>query len=318
MLNLLALVHDVVYLRLCWATVLARTPAGYVGKAEEEEEVMVDVVEAMAGTKRKRGWDVSESSDDKENQDVSAKNDTVEWSEEALEAAPKTLSMGCHASRHRRCCRCRGDAVTLKAGSLSRPRGPATDGANHHEPARLTVEGKHNRYMTDKELDSLLPSEGYMIVPPPAGHAPLRARIQSFNAAAPEPTGFHIKDGSDATAAAAAEGLAQGLPTEIPGVDSLAFFKAEDTAYFSKILKEEDETQLTVDEMKERKIMRLLLKIKNGTPPVRKMALRQITDSGIWSRSAVRQDLPFAHGAYARGPGAASPCQGHRQGLVRA
>jgi len=33
-----------------------------------------------------------------------------------------------------------------------------------------------------------------------------------------------------------------------------------------------------VDEMKERKIMRLLLKIKNGTPPVRKTALRQITD----------------------------------------
>ena len=44
-------------------------------------------------------------------------------------------------------------------------------------------------------------------------------------------------------------------------------------------MKEEDETELSsVDERKERKIMRLLLKIKNGTPPVRKMALRQITD----------------------------------------
>jgi splicing factor 3B subunit 1 len=32
------------------------------------------------------------------------------------------------------------------------------------------------------------------------------------------------------------------------------------------------------DEIKERKIMRLLLKIKNGTPPICKMALRQITD----------------------------------------
>ena len=30
--------------------------------------------------------------------------------------------------------------------------------------------------------------------------------------------------------------------------------------------------------MKERQIIRLLLRIKNGTPPVRKMALRQITD----------------------------------------
>jgi len=33
-----------------------------------------------------------------------------------------------------------------------------------------------------------------------------------------------------------------------------------------------------MEELKERKIMRLLLKIKNGTPPIRKTALRQITD----------------------------------------
>ena len=39
----------------------------------------------------------------------------------------------------------------------------------------------------------------------------------------------------------------------------------------------EDE-QLTVEEMKERKIMKLLLKVKNGTPPQRKSALRQLTD----------------------------------------
>jgi splicing factor 3B subunit 1 len=72
--------------------------------------------------------------------------------------------------------------------------------------------------------------------------------------------------------------LAPELPTEIPGVGNLAFFKAEDAQYFAKILKEEDETELSVDKMKERKILRLLLKIKNGTPPVRKTALRQITD----------------------------------------
>ena len=67
------------------------------------------------------------------------------------------------------------------------------------------------------------------------------------------------------------------LPTEIPDVRNLAFFKPEDAQYFAKILKEE-ETELSVDEMKERQIMRLLLRIKNGTPPVRKTALRQITD----------------------------------------
>lgn len=39
-----------------------------------------------------------------------------------------------------------------------------------------------------------------------------------------------------------------------------------------------DEESLTPEEQKDRKIMKLLLKIKNGTPPMRKAALRQITD----------------------------------------
>jgi splicing factor 3B subunit 1 len=45
-----------------------------------------------------------------------------------------------------------------------------------------------------------------------------------------------------------------------------------------QILGDQDESALSIEELKERKIMRLLLKIKNGTPPMRKTALRQITD----------------------------------------
>ena len=36
---------------------------------------------------------------------------------------------------------------------------------------------------------------------------------------------------------------------------------------------------LTKDEINERRIMKLMLKIKNGTPPMRKVSLRQITDN---------------------------------------
>ena len=39
-----------------------------------------------------------------------------------------------------------------------------------------------------------------------------------------------------------------------------------------------DEESLSAEEQKDRRIMKLLLKIKNGTPPMRKAALRQITD----------------------------------------
>jgi splicing factor 3B subunit 1 len=91
--------------------------------------------------------------------------------------------------------------------------------------------------------------------------------------------GFQIQEGSDAAATAAA-GLAPELPTEIPGVGNLTFFKAEDAQYFAKILKEEDETELSVDEMKERNIMWLLLNIKIGTPPIRKTALLKYVAAG--------------------------------------
>jgi len=139
-------------------------------------------------------------------------------------------------------------------------------------------EDKHNRYLADEELDAILPATGYVIVTPPPGYAPMVAPRKLMATPITDAGGFHIQESSDAAAIAAAAGLAPELPTEIPGVGNLAFFKPEDAQYFAKILKEEDETVLSVDEMKERKIMRLLLKIKNGTPPVRKTALRQITD----------------------------------------
>ncbi|KAJ8313781.1 hypothetical protein KUTeg_008342 [Tegillarca granosa] len=54
--------------------------------------------------------------------------------------------------------------------------------------------------------------------------------------------------------------------------------KPDDMQYFDKLLVDVDEETLSPEEQKERKIMKLLLKVKNGTPPMRKAALRQITD----------------------------------------
>jgi splicing factor 3B subunit 1 len=228
-----------------------------------------------AGTKRKRRWDVPDSSD--ENVDPN-KPDMGEWSKEALEAsAPKKR-------------RSRWDATPAEAAIGETPKRSRWDqtpvASNVDVPMTQIImnapgfmqEDKHNRYLSDEELDAVLPTSGYAIVTPPPGYAPMIAPRKMMATPITEVGGFQIQESSDAAAAAAAAGLAPELPTEIPGVGNLAFFKAEDAQYFAKILKEEDETELSVDEMKERKIMRLLLKIKNGTPPVRKTALRQITD----------------------------------------
>ncbi|GAA5889744.1 hypothetical protein JCM8208_001120 [Rhodotorula glutinis] len=132
------------------------------------------------------------------------------------------------------------------------------------------------RYLTDEELDAMLPSEGYEIVEPPQGYAPIRTPARKLTEAPLADTGGFMMPETGVSAEAL--GITTELPTDIEGVGDLQFFKKEDAQYFAKILTNEDEGALTVEELKERKIMRLLLKIKNGTPPMRKSALRQITD----------------------------------------
>jgi splicing factor 3B subunit 1 len=135
---------------------------------------------------------------------------------------------------------------------------------------------KRNRYLSDDELNTMLPIEGYEIVDPPPGYAPVRTAAQKLQSTPMSGNGGFIMQ--DEAASAGLASMVAELPTEIEGVGELAFFKQEDAQYFAKILGSQDESGLTVEELKERKIMRLLLKVKNGTPPMRKTALRQITD----------------------------------------
>ncbi|KAL7751775.1 hypothetical protein RI367_002775 [Sorochytrium milnesiophthora] len=130
-----------------------------------------------------------------------------------------------------------------------------------------------NRFLSDEELDAMLPAQGYKIMEPPAGYAPIRTPARKLmQTPTPMAGGFMMQD--DMIAPKAADLGA----TEIPGVGQLPFFKQEDAQFFGKLMDDKDESTLSIDELKERKIMRLLLKVKNGTPPMRKAALRQITD----------------------------------------
>lgn len=58
----------------------------------------------------------------------------------------------------------------------------------------------------------------------------------------------------------------------------MPFIKPEDVNYFSSLLNEVDEEQLSNEEQRDRRIMMLLLKVKNGTPPMRKSALKTLTE----------------------------------------
>jgi splicing factor 3B subunit 1 len=147
------------------------------------------------------------------------------------------------------------------------------------EPVSVGAEVAIKGVWSDEELDSMLPSEGYTILEPPPGYEPLRpAARRALAAAAQQPASTNI-GGFMMQEPESQRSMGKQLPTEIPGVGDLQFFKAEDMQYFGKLVDGADENAMSVEELKERKIMRLLLKVKNGTPPMRKTALRQLTDN---------------------------------------
>ncbi|XP_034473159.1 splicing factor 3B subunit 1 [Drosophila innubila] len=130
---------------------------------------------------------------------------------------------------------------------------------------------ERNRPYTDEELDQIFPP-GYKILPPPAGYVPLRTPGRKLMATptpiAGTPAGFFIQ----------LEDKNAKFMDNQPKGQNLPFMKPEDAQYFDKLLVDVNEDALSPEELKERKIMKLLLTIKNGSPPMRKSALRQMTD----------------------------------------
>eukprot|EP00934_Nitzschia_sp_Nitz4_P004991 Nitzschia sp. Nitz4//scaffold128_size63911//41023//44913//NITZ4_006223-RA/size63911-snap-gene-0.73-mRNA-1//-1//CDS//3329534844//4981//frame0 len=145
-----------------------------------------------------------------------------------------------------------------------------------------------NRPWTDAALDAILPSEGYTILRPPQSYVPLRTPGRKL-LATPTPMGtdqgfqmdIPVEQRQDASIQDIRE--AYGVPLastagETGEGGALPYIKPEDMQYFGRLMEDTDEESLSKEEANERRIMALLLKIKSGTPPQRKTAMRQISD----------------------------------------
>ena len=101
----------------------------------------------------------------------------------------------------------------------------------------------------------------------PANYQPIRTPARKLTAT-PTPlnmgTGFRMQTDE--------RGNVKGVIEEQPP-GNLPSLKPDDYQYFDKLLVDVDETTLSSEEQRERKIMKLLLKIKNGTPPMRKVTI---------------------------------------------
>lgn len=241
--------------------------------SDKENKDALAVQDASAGRKRKKRWDVS--TDDggvngvKEDEKPAKKS---RWdSTPAVDATPAV-----EAAKKRS----RWDQAPSLGGAT-----PAAGNQGGQTPMHPSAGGgmtfgtdisARNAPLSDEDLDLMLPTEGYKILTPPPGYEPVRAApkgVTATPASASLAGGFMMQEPENPRS------MGKQLPTEIPGVGDLQFFKQEDMAYFGKLIDGSDESAMTLDELKERKIMRLLLKIKNGTPPMRKTALRQMTDN---------------------------------------
>ncbi|OUM51684.1 hypothetical protein BVG19_g804 [[Candida] boidinii] len=150
--------------------------------------------------------------------------------------------------------------------------------------------------LTEENLDKLLP-QGYSIVPLPSDYKPINDSLPDlteFNKSN-DAVGYMLpEESSIATEFKAAN---PALINEVPGLRDLQFFKETDMRRFGKLITTRDipNKDLSPEELKERKIMKLLLKIKNGTPQARKVSLRQLTDNArnYGSKALFDQILPL-------------------------
>jgi splicing factor 3B subunit 1 len=241
--------------------------------SDKENKEAGSSVAVSTGRQRKRRWDVSSEAAATADGGVATKKSR--WDEAP---APGGAAAAPRRSRWDQAPSLTAATPVGQAG-LATPMRPSQSDSSMSGTSFGTDISARNAPLSDEELDEMLPSEGYKILEPPPGYEPIRAPARKV-VTGPTATGnssglggFMMQEPEDPRS------MGKQLPTEIPGVGDLQFFKAEDMAYFGKLVDGSDENALSVEELKERKIMRLLLKVKNGTPPMRKTALRQLTDN---------------------------------------
>lgn len=159
---------------------------------------------------------------------------------------------------------------------------PTTPEQYHNYRIQMEIDVR-NRMLTDEDIEEMLEGvKGYEIVEPPINYTakttPLRARLLSAT-----PTPFQQQDGfimpstpeqqSQNMAVAALSGY------EVPNDPTLPTIKPDDYQFFKDLIDKKDDEVDDLMEIKKRTILKLILKVKNGTPPQRKSALRQLSDN---------------------------------------
>lgn len=139
-------------------------------------------------------------------------------------------------------------------------------------PYHITLQQQHirNKPWTDHDLDTILPSEGFAILPQPDSYIPIRTPSRKLTSTPAHSASLLL------TPVIKGAALENAVMLEAAG-EQATLMKPEDYQYFGKLL-ENTSDDMDIEQAKERRLMTLLLRIKNGTPSMRKASLRQITE----------------------------------------
>ena len=129
---------------------------------------------------------------------------------------------------------------------------------------------ERNRPVTDTELDELLPEDGYEIIKPPAGYKKITTPSRKLDATPVNQKSRFTMHQEDSQLRRDSDIMSQN--SELP------YMSQDDLEQFKGLVGDGDDQNLTKEQVRDKKIMTLLLKIKNGTPPIRKTALKQIAE----------------------------------------
>jgi len=195
---------------LHYKATLTKEGSGSPNDKENQERGSTEIV--TAGRKRKQRWDVgSDSTGDSTTQPIDAKSKRSRWDQTPVIGGPAVDETPRRRSRWDQA----PAATPIGNQGLVTPMHPSQMGGPVMPTAFGTDISARNAPLSDEELDMMLPSEGYKILEPPPGYAPIRAVAQKMMAT-PVPTGgFTMQEDS-----ARSMGGKQ-MPNEIPGVGEL-------------------------------------------------------------------------------------------------
>ena len=141
---------------------------------------------------------------------------------------------------------------------------------------RDAVTEARNRPYSDADLDEIIPGDGYEIVPQPATYRPVTP-ARKFDPSQVDQTPQFMAPEQEGGFSSAQRIDVVDLGPDMPSLNG-----PEDYQLFAALLAPKAADLMSKDEKKEHLLLELLLKVKNGTPQMRKSALKVVTDKARW------------------------------------